>query len=272
MLVHWNELTREDFKTLLQKESVVVGCFDSTEQHSLHLPVGTDAFLGQAVVCEAARRSKAAVIALPPVYYGYSPHHRFTNGFLTVSQRTLMDYAKDIALSVRANGFKRLAFINAHGGNTVYLNAVVNEVGELYCDDFKFVSFHIHSMTDEIVRIRTSNLGGIGHAGELKTSLMMYLHPELVRVEKIKEYAPTPQDKWYCYDTFGKRRYHMYRNMNNINPEGNNGQPQYATRELGERFFNAMSDGMAAFFNEFSRGDWREDLKHHQSETERGAS
>ena len=49
MLIRWNELSYPDLGAYRDQAAVMIN-FASTEQHSLHLPVGTDAFLGAAAV------------------------------------------------------------------------------------------------------------------------------------------------------------------------------------------------------------------------------
>ena len=104
--------------------------FASTEQHSLHLPVGTDAFLGAAVTERAAELCHRPVLLLPQVCFGYSPHHRFAPGYVTMPQHLLKEYAVSICENVIANGFSQMFLVNSHGGNQVYLSAAVNEIGE----------------------------------------------------------------------------------------------------------------------------------------------
>ena len=48
MLIRWTELSYPDLGAYRDQAAVMIN-FASTEQHSLHLPVGTDAFLGAAV-------------------------------------------------------------------------------------------------------------------------------------------------------------------------------------------------------------------------------
>ncbi len=88
MIVHWTELTKDQFGEL-KESSVVAVNFSSTEQHSNHLPVGTDGYIGEAVLLEAARRARSTVVVMPSVRYGYSPHHRFAPGYVTLGQDVL---------------------------------------------------------------------------------------------------------------------------------------------------------------------------------------
>lgn len=253
MLIRWNGLAAKDFEPYRDRAAVVLN-FASTEQHSLHLPVGTDAFLGAAVTEAAAQRCASPILLLPQVCFGYSPHHRFAPGYITIPQQALIAYACGICESVRENGFKRMFLINSHGGNHVFLSAVINEMGERCGADFDLKLLNYWDVAaDGIGKIRTSELGGTGHAGEFETAMMLHLHPELVSAGQIKEYAPVPGDPWYRRDLVGFKKYQRYADFNEVNPEGHMGQPHLATPEKGKLFFEAVTQALADFLDHFNR-------------------
>lgn len=252
MLIDWSGLNQTEFEQYRETAAVAVN-FASTEQHSLHLPVGTDAILGKAVTEQAAKLAKSPILLLPQICYGYSPHHRFAPGYITLSQKTLVDYACSICNCVKENGFKRMFLINSHGGNQVYLSAVINEIGEHYGTSFELKELRYWDVAGpRISAIRESALGGMGHAGEFETSLMMYLHPELVRTDLIRECPPVPGDPWFQRDLLGYKKYQKFANFNEVNPEGHIGQPHLATPQKGRLFFEAVTEELAKFLDYFN--------------------
>jgi creatinine amidohydrolase len=251
MLVRWDELTKDQFEQYRDTATVAIN-FASTEQHSRHLPVGTDAIIGGAVLEEAARLAMSPVVVLPQVRYGYSPHHRFAPGYVTISQKTLVSYARDICQSVHENGFKRMFMVNSHGGNQVYLTAVVNEIGEEYGDSFSLMELRYWDIaSSRIMEIRDSAMGGAAHAGEFETSMIMHLRPELVQADTIVECDPVPGDPWFQMDLLGSKKYFKFSNFNKYNPEGHVGQPHLASAEKGRLFFEAVTEELAGFFDHF---------------------
>ena len=254
MLIKWYELTKDEFAQ--HRDSAVVAVnFASIEQHAPHLPVGTDVFLGERVLLEGARRAKRAVLVLPTVCYGYSPHHRFAPGYLTIGQNTLIAYARDICACVAEQGFGRMVIINSHGGNQSYLSCAVNEIGETYENILKLAKLNYWDLiADAVAQYRESGLGGMGHAGEFETSLMLYLYPELVRREKIFACDPPAGDRWYQRELFSNKVYMKYESFNKYNKNGNIGQPHFATVEKGRLFFEAVADALAAFLDDFGVG------------------
>lgn len=249
MMVKWYELTKNQFSEY-KAESLVAINFSSTEQHSNHLPVGTDGILGEAVLIEAARRSKSNVLIMPSVYYGYSPHHKFAPGYVTINQSTLVSYCEDIGKCVYENGFKKLVFLNSHGGNMSYLQFAVNELGERYEDYMDVALIKYWDLIDgTIVQVRETPMGGMGHAGEFETSMMMYLRPELVNRKAIVECPPAKGDPYYQADLIGKKRYGKFISFNKYDQNGNLGQAQFANAEKGKIFFEAAVNAVAGFFD-----------------------
>lgn len=252
MLIKWGELNYNEFDQYRESASVVIN-FASTEQHSLHLPVGTDAIIGGAVTEQAARLSVSPILLLPQVYYGYSPHHRFAPGYITISQNTLFNYACEICESVIKNGFRQLFIVNSHGGNKAYLSSVVNDIGEKYGNKFSLIELNYWDIAGERIKeIRESMLGGTGHAGEFETSIIMHLCPDLVREDKIEECPPVPGNPWFQRDLLGYKKYQKFTNFNEINPEGHVGQPHMANPKKGKLFYQSITEELAKFFDYFS--------------------
>ena len=249
MLVKWYELTKNQFPEY-KNNSVVAISFSSTEQHSNHLPVGTDGILGEAVLYEAARRAKSNVLVLPSVYYGYSPHHKFAPGYVTIDQSTLVSYCQAIGKCVCENGFKKLVLMNSHGGNMTYLHSAVNELGERYENVMDVALFRYWDLIgDEISKIRESAIGGMGHACEFETSLMMYVRPELVVDKEITACPPAQGDRYFEPGLLGRKKYSKFVSFDKYNPNGNVGQPQFASAEKGKAFFEAAVNAVADFLD-----------------------
>lgn len=249
MIIRWYELKSNDFAQF-QGNSVVAINIASTEQHSNYLPVGTDGIIGESILIEAAKRAKSNVLVLPTVYYGYSPHHKFAPGYITIEQSTLVSYCKDICKCVCENGFNKLILLSSHGGNLAFLHSVVNEIGEKYEDKMEVALVRYFDLiSSEITKMRESPVGGMGHAGEFETSIIMHLRPELVASERIKENAPAKSDPYYESDLIGRKQYRKFLSFNKINPNGNMGQAHLANAEKGKKFFEAAANANAEFID-----------------------
>lgn len=60
-------------------------------------------------------------------------------------------------------------------------------------------------INDEIYQIRETPLGGMGHSGELETSIMMHISSVYVDNDKAMfKYQFYKGNKWHCPDMFAK--------------------------------------------------------------------
>lgn len=117
MLIHWADLNRDEFAQY-RDNAIVVLNLASIEQHSRHLPVGTDSFIGKATLEKAATMAEIPILMLPQICFGFSPHHRFADGYITISQSTLILLVSDICKNVYENGFRTMFLVTSHGGNS----------------------------------------------------------------------------------------------------------------------------------------------------------
>jgi len=89
-----------------------LGC---TEQHA-YLSLATDTTLAERVAVEAAE--PLALPVFPAVPYGVTPYFMAYPGTVTLSLTTYERLLVEVLGSVRRHGFKRIAIVNGHGGNT----------------------------------------------------------------------------------------------------------------------------------------------------------
>ncbi len=122
----------------------------------------------EAVANMVGDRVKLPVLPVVPV--GVSSHHRQFSGTLWASPSVFREYVKAIILSASSHGPKKFIIINGHGGNTPSLKEVAEDLRN---DDDIFLA---------IATAYPTKLDG--HAGEDETSIMLYLRPELVKMEK----------------------------------------------------------------------------------------
>ncbi|SEO45147.1 creatinine amidohydrolase [Amycolatopsis saalfeldensis] len=153
----------------------------SQEQHAAHLPMGTDTMLAEAVVDGALARlgGEPAVVRLPSLPFGHSPHHLFAAA-VSLSAATLSAVLADVLDSLVVSGFRRVLVVNGHGGNDEIMRLAVKQ----------------HALRADVALAACSYWslgegGSPGHAGAFETSLMLAARPELVR-ERVPHPAVTP--------------------------------------------------------------------------------
>ena len=183
-------LTWTDVRDLDKTEGVVVLPVGAVEQHGPHLPLITDTLQVTRVLDAALKRLPETVAAwtLPALPYGKSGEHAGFPGTMSLSADTLRATLFDVAAGVQKAGFRRLAFLNGHGGNASVLDAAARDIHAAtgptcFCIQPSFWLQPPFEVSEDEDRF------GI-HAGELETSLMLALEPSLVKLERAAKHFP----------------------------------------------------------------------------------
>lgn len=151
----------------------------STEQHGPHLPVGTDTLVAMALAESAA--AKAHVVAAPPLWFGWSPHHMVLPGTITIRPEILVEVGFDMVSSLKHHGFDKVIFINGHRIVNVTWLQIVGERAKRELG-VRVMIFDPAYMSKEFVR--TMGWGEVGHAEEIEGSHMWYYYPDLVKMDR----------------------------------------------------------------------------------------
>lgn len=212
-------MTWEQAETAIPAADFVVLPTGSTEQHSLHLPLGTDAFVADYLAHRYAARAREyglSMRVLPTMPYGYSEHHHNFAGTITLTPSTFADVVVEVAASVTAHGANRLLLVNAHGGNDEPLKLATDRIQREFD-----LPVHTAPREDAIERLGERFGDDWGHAGPYETSVMEHLHPALVREERIR-----PQTRHEIEDT------RQYAYFDEFTEEGGRGDPTDADPEF----------------------------------------
>ncbi len=193
---HLAHLTWQETAALDKKNGVVILPIGAIEQHGPHLPTLTDTLLVTHVLDATLARLPEDVQAwaLPPLNYGKSNEHTGFPGTVSLSAHTLLAVLHDIADSVKAAGFRRFAFINGHGGNSALLEVAARDIRArtglmCFC-----LQPGLYVDPPFAIAPEEKRLGF--HAGELETSLVLAIAPELVQMEKApRHFAEFPESE-----------------------------------------------------------------------------
>jgi creatinine amidohydrolase len=98
----------------LQRDDRAVVPIGSTEQHA-GLSLGVDLILSERVSVEAAE--PLGVPVFPTLNYGYTPFFTAYPGTVSLRIDTLIALVRDVLDSLARSGFRRILFVNGHGGN-----------------------------------------------------------------------------------------------------------------------------------------------------------
>ncbi len=249
MLLDWNKFTSPYFD-VVGSEDIAVLVVGSCEQHAKHLPVGTDSIIGNYIARAAAEKAKKNIYLLPSIEYGFSHHHYPFKGTISLSQETLVAITKDIVEGAAKSGFRHFVLLNSHGGNSVPLGYALNEIGQKSDINLVLIKYW-DFLSEKMAELRRTEIGGIGHAGEMETSLMLHIIPQLADMATDYQYELAKGNKWFNPDMFAKNYLSQYKPFTYYSEKGNIGTCEYATKEKGEVLLNFATDLIAEFLDSY---------------------
>lgn len=158
------------------KINVAILPWGATEAHNFHLPYGTDNFESEyisAAASEYAWNKGAKVIVLPVIPFGVNTGQMKINMTINMNPSTQFLVLKDICESLSAHKVNKLVIINSHGGNDFK-----QMIRELYSTHPKLLITLIDWYKAKEIKNYFNNPGD--HAGEMETSMMMEIAPQLL--------------------------------------------------------------------------------------------
>jgi len=228
----YQELTAPRLSALDRDQTIVLIPIAAVEQHGPHMPTGTDAFLCTAVAEALEKQLSAEILLTPTIWLGASSHHLRIGATLDSALGSYIDTLCDVARSLLGNGFKRILFLNGHGGNIDPMKIAIRKLQPEHVDAL-LVAGNYWAGADAI---REQILEGehqfVGHACEFETSLMLHICPDLVDQTKLGdagELVPDVIDGLYVSrDMFQRTR------------DGYTGRPDLATADKGKLLFDGI--------------------------------
>jgi creatinine amidohydrolase len=235
----WRKLRADQLRDLSKRDAIVILPVASLEQHGPHLPVEVDSMLGETVAARTAAKIAArgqAVVVLPVLWTGLSEHHMSFGGTITLENAAFAAVVEGVVRSVVRHGFRKIALLNAHGGNENALRSITDDLTpKLGVPIVQFTYWYAAAVA--IAKILETQ-GGLSHACEAETSMMMAVRPELVAEDRI------PLSKSNTTGDIASGVY-RWRSIGSRSGSGVIGNPEAATKEKGERLFDAISTAVA---------------------------
>ncbi len=230
------------------KPEVAILPWGATEAHNYHMPYGTDNFIAAelaAACAEKASEKGAKVMVLPTIPYGVNTGQPDILLDMNLNPGTQFLILKDLITVLNRQGIKKLVVMNTHGGNDFKQH--IRELNLLFpgmlltqCNWFK-----MPGMEDYF-----EDLGE--HAGEVETSLMMYLHPELVMPLAT---AGLGVAKKFRVEALNQGWAWAERNWSKVTADTGIGNPAKASAENGERFFKFITQKISDFLVQLATAD-----------------
>lgn len=237
--IHYNEL-------LESLPNLAIQPWGATEAHNNHLPYGSDYLQAEAISCRAAEKANllgARSVVLPPVPYGNNAQQLDQISTIHISTTTALAILRDVSFSLKRQGIDKLLLVNTHGGNNFIplIRDLILETGML------IVLVNVHEMIPEFVAENFEKHGD--HAGELETSMMLYLTPELVNMEDAGPGKRIP----FKIKGLSKKGVWTPRPWRASHPDLGSGDPSLASFEKGEKYVSRIIEELSEVILELSQ-------------------
>jgi len=255
------QLSWPQAKEAFKKTTFIVFPLGSNEQHSLHLPTGTDWMVAHNLAWRLGER--ANVIVTPTLPIGYAKYHTVFPGTLSVSEETLTQMLIEICEDLIQYGTTHILFVNGHGGN---IPSLARAGAWLRKQNIPAAV----SCWWEMTQVVNPEWLATGHADYIETAAMLAIDGQHVDIKSAKLPVNKPLTDKIALDNLNVAR---FRNgtltvnmiMTDITDTGGmmeygltaaksyDIQPSQATKEMGETILNGLADYLADFVEEFRK-------------------
>ncbi len=247
----WDQITSPQLDQV-DRNTPVIFPISATEQHGAHLPLATDRMIGQHFCSILNNEMEDRVLILPMLGIGCSEHHKDFCGSLSLEHVHFMHQLTDIANCIVHYGFKNILVLNSHGGNQA--------IGQTFIESFGYRNPGVRIALAtwwkialrELIELNESGPRGAGHAGELETSLMLLIAPELVHLDQIKPKSNIPTFDWAEGDMLYGADASLYRTMKEMTGEGVFGDASHASKEKGQQITKVVVNKLLKMITDLS--------------------
>ena len=180
----WDELVASDWpKALQSSDSVCILPIGILEKHGPHVPIGSDLIQVREWAARATKREYAVVF--PDYFYGQINEAKHQPGTFALPERVVWDLLENTCDEIGRNGFKKILIINGHGGNPELIKYFIQTRLEKQRDYavYFFEPEGDSAYQHAIAKLHKSDISSDQHAGERETSSLLYLRPDLVKMD-----------------------------------------------------------------------------------------
>ncbi len=228
----------------------------ATEQHGAHLPADTDWIIADGIVSAVIEKLPVTmpVTFLPTEKIGYSIEHTNRPGVETYSFAEAVNRWIGIGEALAECGIRKLVMLNAHGGNAPLMTIVAHELRARKKMLAVTTSWTRFGLPAGIISEQEKAFGI--HGGEVETSVMLALRPDLVNMAEARDF-PSLQ---YELNRTSKylRAYgpHAFGWMaTDLNPHGVTGHAGQATIAQGKALIDHAASGFVDLLRDVEKFD-----------------
>jgi creatinine amidohydrolase len=237
----WDELTASEWpKALGKSNQTCILPIGILEKHGPHVPIGSDLIQVREWSARATKREYAVVF--PDYFYGQINEARHQPGTFALSERVVWDLLEATCDEIGRNGFKKIVIINGHGGNPQMIRYFIQTRLE---KQRNYAVYFFEPGSDSVYRkqlsaLHKSDAAGDQHAGERETSSLLYLRPDLVKMDSANNESGANQKRLDIPNVY--TAIWWYADF----PNHYAGDGAKATKELGQLVSEHFIDGLVS--------------------------
>ncbi|MCP4882514.1 MAG: creatininase family protein [Flavobacteriales bacterium] len=228
---NWKHLKEE-------KIELAILPWGATEAHNYHLPYATDNIESEYLSAEAARiawEKGAKLMVLPTIPFGVNTGQSDIYLDVNLNPSTQLAILRDIISMLNRQGIFKLLIFNSHGGND--FKTMLRELGLEFPKMFLATSNWFQAMEREKYFEKDGD-----HAEEMETSLLLHLKPDLILP---RENWGDGKEKKHKITEFSESWLWTERKWSKVSEDTGIGDPKFASKEKGERFFKDVTEKIA---------------------------
>jgi creatinine amidohydrolase len=174
-------------------------------------------------------------------------------GSLTLRHETFVSVCAESLDAARRHGFRNFLVLNAHGGNQGACQVLLERFGADHPDCQIAVATWWRSASEALGALNETGPGGVGHACEFETSLMLLIAPHLVRMEAIPVRSNAPTFDWAEGDLLRAPRVALFRTMKQMTPHGAYGDPSKASAAKGQQIAEIVCNALSIVVRDLTK-------------------
>lgn len=225
----WDEITASEWPKALEKSNqTCILPIGILEKHGPHVPIGSD--LIQVREWSARATKKEYTVVFPDYFYGQINEARQQYGTFALPERIVWDLLEATCDEIARNGFNKIVIINGHGGNPQLIRYFIQtrlEKRRNYAVYF-FEPPADSAYVKQMEALHKSDPAGDQHAGERETSSLLYLRPDLVKMDSASNESGANQKRLDIPNVYTAIWWYA------SYPNHYAGEGAKATRELGQ--------------------------------------
>jgi creatinine amidohydrolase len=188
----WDELSWPEAQRIIANGVPIILPCGATEQHGQHLPLNVDTLIAYELAKRVSARTQLPV--LPPLWTGSSARHGNFAGTVSLQPITFVLVVCDIVRWLYGQGLRQFIFFNSHSWNTGPLETARDTLlGEYPKDGIRLKVwdwwYDVPRMMNVIAGDTPGRAAGWGHGGVTETSQMLYIRPDLVKMELAENFT-----------------------------------------------------------------------------------